>query len=171
MHKQWYALRRHFGERWIRLFNGGYAGIRVGRGARRIQLHSLHETRRFGLGNFFRRGRVGQIQGHQWFETRPHRARRQNAFTIRGCGIHGGNGRSQIRHDDRPRKLLRGMRHGDSQCVIVTQMDMPIVGLAQDEFVGECVHAAHFTPLRARACLIRVSARAPVDTTGPWARP
>ena len=140
MHQQRDTLCRHLGDRRIGFLDVGHTRIGIGGRARRIELHGFNKARCFRLGNFFGQRGIRQIQGHQWLKVRACRPRRQNPFPIRLRRCDGRHRRPQIRHDDRPCKLSRDMRHRHRQRSPIAQVNMPVIGLTKHEFIHHSSH-------------------------------
>ena len=81
----------------------------------------------------FRRGDVvGQIGRHQRCEGKARRERPLDPRTIGFRRGHGGHRRIEVGHDDRPGELTGGLVDDGGEHPAVTEMHMPIIGLAKD---------------------------------------
>ena len=76
----------------------GHPGVRIGGGASGIELNRLDAPGRHRPMDFFRRGVVRQIQGHQGLKTGPLGQGRQNALTIGQGLFHRGHRGLQVGH-------------------------------------------------------------------------
>jgi hypothetical protein len=91
----------------------------------------------FGALNFLRRGVVGQVQRHQWFELRTRRQRGNDARAISECPLGGSDRRPEIGHDDGTGKLPRGIRQYRLHQRAVAQMQMPVVRAGKGELLHD----------------------------------
>jgi hypothetical protein len=79
MHQQRHAELLHARQRRRAFLQVADAGIRIGRGAGRIELDRMDEAAGLGRIDFGRRHVVGQVQRHQRRELHPGRQRGENA--------------------------------------------------------------------------------------------
>ncbi len=144
MHQQRQADRLHPLQHRADLGQVVHAAMRVGGGPGRIQLHRRQHALLLAAGEVVGVGAFGQVGGHQRGEARAVGQNGQDAVAI-GPGIGGGDHRRrQVRHDDGAGEMRRGVRQHRAQHGAVAQMQVPVVGAAEDEAIshGECPAAA-----------------------------
>ena len=99
----------HLFQRRIAVADIGDTGIRISGSAGGIQLQPFDKTAFTSRDDFFRRGIVRQVQGHQWFEFGAIDGS-QDAVEIFHRLYYRGHRWVQVRHDDSTGELLRGKR-------------------------------------------------------------
>jgi hypothetical protein len=113
----------------------GHAGIAVRGGPRWIEFDAVNEFRAGGQTNFVRRRAVGQIQRHQRREAAVRRQTAENPVAVGACLGDRGDGRLQIGHDDGAPEDGRRMRQDGCQHSAVAQVQVPVVGTGQGQFM------------------------------------
>lgn len=135
----------------------GDAGIRVGRRAGRVILHTVHNTALLRTLDLLGRGVVREIERHEGHESVVGRQRRDDAPAIRNGHVRGRDRRREIRHHDRAPEPPRAIGHDRRHFLVVPQVKVAIVRTAD----GEAGHA----------CLSRTSSRAALPAPCARARP
>ncbi|WP_370540573.1 hypothetical protein [Azospirillum sp. INR13] len=105
---------------------GGVGGIELGGGEHPV-LEALRQIRGVGA--------VGQVGGHQRGEVHAVRQRRQDALAVGHRIRSRRHRRLQVRHHDGAAELAGGEGQHRLQHGAVAQMDMPVVGTADDKTV------------------------------------
>jgi hypothetical protein len=121
----------HLGE-WV---EPGDAGFGVGRRSGGVQLDRVLR-RACERGHVRGRGRLGQVQGHQWLEARAGRARREDPLAIGERVGDRHDRRTEVRHHDRTTKARAGVGEHCLQACTVAQVQVPVVRPADGEFSG-----------------------------------
>eukprot|EP00962_Isochrysis_galbana_P016054 scaffold4589_cov106-Isochrysis_galbana.AAC.8 len=113
----------------------GDATVRVGGGARRVQLDSLHVARGGSGPDLVGRRAVGQVHGHQRDEaaggSAVGRHRCRDPRLVLGGHYGSRDGRHQVGHDDGAGKLAGRGAHSVHEHVAITQVMVPVVRTAQ----------------------------------------
>jgi hypothetical protein len=136
MHQQRQPDRLHPVQDRADLGQVAHAAMRVGGGARRVQLHRGQHALLLAAGKVVGVGALGQIGGHQRGEACAVGQRRQDAVAISPGVGSGHHRRRQVRHDDGAGEMRRGVRQHRAQHGTVAQMQMPIIGAAESQAVG-----------------------------------
>ena len=109
---------------------------RIGRGIRRIKLDGgEHAVAKTPL-DVVRIGLIGQIAGHQRREARPLRQRGPDPFAI-GRGLsRRSDGRNEVRHENSAAEMPRRVWQHSLKHFAVANVEMPVVGPANNDAGG-----------------------------------
>ena len=96
-----------------------------------------------GAGHIVRVRGFGQVQRHEGFERHPVGQGGEDAVAVGRRLIPGHDRRHEVRHDDRAGEVACAFRQDTLKHRAVAQMQVPVVGAADDEAVGHAPRLAH----------------------------
>ena len=136
MNQQRHADLRHGGQHRVDLANIGDARLRIGGRPGRIELAGSQNARLEAPCDLLRIDGVGQIGRHQRLEITVRARRLPDARAI-GIGSRSGRDRRhEIGHDDGALELARGVGRDQFEHLPVAQMQVPVIGAADDQGFG-----------------------------------
>ena len=151
VHAERQADRRHPLQHRHHLPDRVHAARRVGRRARRIELHRRDQPLGRGGRHVGGVGLLGEVERHQRREALPLRQRLLDPLAV-GAGVRAGpDRRHQVRHHDRPGEVPRVRQHA-RQHRAVAQVQVPVVRAADRQLgQGAALPAAIPRPLARQA--------------------
>jgi len=131
VHQEWQADLRHAFQHGEYGFDRTHSGVRVSRGAGRIELHAGNEAAGTGGVDLPGRSRLGEIERHQRLEGAIRRQRSDYSIAVCTRQCNRRHRRLEVRHDDRAPEALHGETHHRTHFIAIAEVQVPIVGPAQ----------------------------------------
>ena len=135
VHQQRHAELLHLLERMEAARDARHTGIRMRRGAGRVELHRAHMARQLGARDLISRGVVGQIERHQRLELGVVGQLAENAIAIVQRLRRGRDRRLEVRHDDGAREAPRRIGEHRGHRRPVAQMHVEVVRALQRDAI------------------------------------